>query len=111
MDLRIERTELEGGTNYSWLRSTHGVGNARPGTLDGTAFANTLVLSGTPVQKSGEKYVPYSTGKLAGFVVEPVKVTDGDAAFALLWHGEIVTANVPIEGFTAPADAGLFEYV
>lgn len=111
MDLRIERRETVGGNDYSWLRSRHGVANARPGTLDGTAFANTVVKSGTPVEKSGDKYVPLSVGTLAGFVLEPVKVTDGDVGFSLLWHGEIVTANVPVDDFTAPADAGLFEYV
>lgn len=108
-------TDRSGG-NDSWLGSRHGVAEAHPGTLLASAFAaaegvvNGVVPSGYPlVSAAGGTYGPYvegtSTGEdLVGFSIGGRDITDGDETTAVLWHGRIRLANLPIT-MTKPAAA------
>ena len=104
-------TERSGG-NDRWMGSRHGVSNAHPGTLDAAAFAsatgvtNGVVPSGYPLIKDATsgKYKPFAgtAGQvLAGFSIDDRDVSRGDALTAVLWHGRIKTAHLPIT-ITAP---------
>ncbi|MCR6706558.1 MAG: head decoration protein [Cellulomonas sp.] len=113
------KTETFGGGDQSWLGSTHGIANARTEILDistftsGTHYPNGFIPSGLPVAKVGGVLVPYDAtegtttgaGILAGFVLTDRKV-DGTADFAvaLLDHGRVRTAKLPI-AFAAPTAA------
>lgn len=107
-------SETVAGGNLSWLGSRHGVVNARTGTLKASTFTDKLVPSGTPVSVDTDGlYIEYTAegGKpLAGFIINDVSVADGDEPVAILDHGRIIVANLPVE-FTAPATAGAFIYV
>ena len=99
-----------GGEKLSWLDSRHAVSNAQTGTLDAAAFTEDVVLSGTPLSFVGGKYVPFTDGAtqtLAGFNLYGRDVSNGDEPCAVLDHGRVHVASLPV-AFTPPADAGLF---
>lgn len=108
-------SETVAGGNLSWLGSRHGVANARTVTLKASAFTDKFVPSGTPVGLDGEGFaVPYTGGEdqvLVGFVINDQNVTDGDEPVAILDHGRVIVANLPVEGFTVPENPGVFIYV
>jgi hypothetical protein len=108
------------GSDSSWMGSRHAVAEAHPGTLDATAFAtatgveNGVVPSGYPVALDGDLLVPYNpdptTGNtLYGFSIDDRDISNGDEPTAVMWHGRIKVANLPVT-FTAPADAGAFVF-
>lgn len=110
-------TENFGAGDQSWLGSSHGIGECRTETVDisaftqATHFPNGYIPSGTPVAKVAGLLVPYDAteatvtgaGVLAGFVFTD-QSTDGvaDLPVALLDHGRVKVANLPVT-FTAPA--------
>lgn len=113
MDLAITR-ETFGVDDLRWLGSKEGTDTARSVTLDvsGTAFdavvdaERNVIPSGTPLQESGNSYVPFvSGGTLAGFLLAPVKLRasaaevvgtqDATANGALLDRGRVVTDFLP----------------
>jgi hypothetical protein len=104
-----------------WLASLVGVQDTNTITLDLSKFTKDThyvvsanpVLQGRNVMKSGLPlgkitasglYAPYKAGatdgteKLAGFLVSGVSFnpTSTKAAGALLWHGEVFAAKVPV---------------
>lgn len=109
-------TETVGGGDTSWLGSDHGIFNGRTAVIDistftaGTHYPNGYIPSGLPVAEVGGVLQPYDAtegvttgaGVLAGHVLFDVKV-DGttDVACALLDHGRVIAANLPI-AFSAP---------
>lgn len=118
MDLSI-RTETFGADDQSWLGSAHGTDMARSVTLDvslftaGTHYPDGYFKSGTPLAvvtstaQGGEvgKYGPYNDtatdGRqtLVGFLLSPLdapSVNTTDVVGALLDHGRIVEARLPI---------------
>lgn len=115
MAIGPKTTDRSGG-NDSWLGSRHGVAEAHPGTLLATAFAsaagvvNGVVPSGYPlVAAAGGTYGPYvqgtsTGGQLVGFSIGDRSIADGDETTAVLWHGRIKLANLPIT-MTKPAAA------
>lgn len=114
-------TTARGGGDSSWLGSRHAVAEAHPGTLDATAFTGAdgvtdgVVPSGYPIARLAGKCVPYDSAGidgsevLYGFSLDDRSVTNGDEPTAVIWHGRIKVANLPVT-FTAPADAGAFVY-
>ena len=104
------RSESFGGSDDRWLGSREGLATAQTVTLDGTAFPDDVVTSGTPVTKSGDLAVPYNGTDLDGFVATDQDVTGGNTPAPLLDRGRIRTAFLPV-AFTAPADAGRFVFV
>lgn len=114
MALGITSESISGG-DLSWLGSRHGVAEARTGTLKASAFTaeDGVVRSGTPVARGTDGlYVPYTGAEgtvVAGFVINDV-VVDVDEVVAILDHGRIVTANLPVD-FTVPAETGAFIYL
>lgn len=107
--------ERFGGGDDSWLGSRHAVENAESGTLSADAFdayENKIVPSGTPVAVDGDLRVPY-TGEddqeLRGFVIGDHSVAGGDKSVAVLWHGRIITDNLPVD-FTVPAGPTAFHF-
>ncbi|WGW12745.1 hypothetical protein LWF01_02940 [Saxibacter everestensis] len=109
-------SETFGGAHDAWLGSRRGVSTARTVTLDATGFAGAtdgVVKGGTPVAKSGEKYVAYTAAAgqtLAGFVLNPTNVSRGDAVAPLIDHGRIITSRLPV-AFAVPANPGAFIFV
>lgn len=115
MAIGPKTTDRTGG-NDSWLGSRHGVENAHPGTLLASAFENAegvvngVVPSGYPlVSASGGTFGPFvegtsTGGQLVGFSIGDRDITDGDDTTAVLWHGRIKLANLPIT-MTKPAAA------
>lgn len=109
-------TTAFGGGDDSWLGSRHAVAEAHPGTLNAAAFAeaegvaNGVVPSGYPLVELGDgTYGPYvegtsTGGQLAGFSIGDRDVSTGDEPTAVLWHGRIKLANLPIT-MTKPAAA------
>lgn len=112
MDLSI-RSETFAADDQTWLGSAHGTSSARSITLDtsaftaGTHYPDGFFVSGLPLGKitATGKYAPYvdaavdGTGVLAGFLLSPVKApaaTTTDVVGALLIHGVIVEANLPV---------------
>lgn len=113
------RTESWAADDFSWLGSAHGIWNARTVTLDISAFTEAthypdgFIPSGTPLgQLASGLYAPYDeteatttgAGILAGFLFGAAKVHPGlteDIPAALLDHGRVVVANLPIT-FVAP---------
>lgn len=113
MSLNI-RSKTYGGGDDSWLGSRHGVVNAQNGTLDATAFTgltDNIVPSGTPVIVSGDKYVPAGETAPTGFVLGDHSIADGDTVVPIVWHGRILTQNLPVAYFPVPAAPGPFVYV
>lgn len=112
MDLSIG-SETFAADDQTWLGSAHGTSSARSITLDtsaftaGTHYPDGFFTSGLPLGKitATGKYAPYvdaavdGTGVLAGFLLSPVKapaLTTTDVVGALLIHGVIVEANLPV---------------
>lgn len=106
------RTEIFSGGDMSWLGSSHGIGNARTGTLNisaftaGTHYPNGYIPSGTPVNVASESaVVPYVDGASAklGFVLTDQQVVagSGNIAAPILRHGMVIAAKVP-GAFTPP---------
>ena len=103
-------TKNIGGGDDSWMGSRHGVAQAATGTLKASTFTNKLVKSGTPVRENAGLLEPFTDGAtqtLYGFVIGDYDVTAGDEPVAVLWHGRIITANLPVE-FTAPTGQTAF---
>lgn len=107
--------ERFGGGDDSWLGSRHAVDNAESGTLSASAFDandNKIVLSGTPVRVDGGLLVAYTGAEgqeLRGFVIGDHSVAEGDKPCAVLWHGRIITDNLPVD-FTVPAGPTAFTF-
>jgi len=117
------RSETLGTGDQSWLGSTHGIGNARTGLIDISAFtANThyplgYIPSGFPVAVVDNKLVPYDVtigtttgaGILAGHVLtDQTVVGTVDFAVPLLDHGRVKAAKVAalaLTGFVKPIAA------
>lgn len=115
------RTESFGGGDLSWLSSTHGLRNAKTGTVNvsaftaGTHFPNGYIPSGTPVSKVSGLLVPYTVaegtttgaGVLEGFLLTDQPCATGGANFAapVLDHGRVIAAKVPYASFVEPAAA------
>lgn len=105
-----------GADDQSWLGSAHGTDDARPITLDvsaftaGTHYPNGYFPSGLPLGQitASGKYGPYNdaasdgTNVLAGFLLTPVDLripvdTTIDVGGALFEHGRVIEANLPID--------------
>ncbi|MEW2578350.1 head decoration protein [Streptomyces syringium] len=112
MELTL-KTESWGQDDQSWLASAHGTDTARSITLDtstftsGTHYPAGHFPSGLPLGKitATGKYGPYNnaasdgTEVLAGFLFTAVKapsVNTIDPQGALLWHGAVLDAKLPI---------------
>jgi hypothetical protein len=108
-----QTTESFGQDDQSWLASAHGTSNARSITLDtsaftsGTHYPNGYFPSGLPLGKitATGKYGPYNdaasdgTEVLAGFLMTAVdapSVNTIDPQGALLWHGAVIEAKLPV---------------
>lgn len=108
-----QTTETFGQDDQSWLASAHGTSSARTITLDtsaftaGTHYPNGYFPSGLPLGKitATGMYGPYNdaaadgTEVLAGFLftaVDAPSVTTVDPQGALLWHGAVLDAKLPI---------------
>ena len=106
-------TETFGQDNQSWLASAHGTDAARSITLDtsaftsGTHYPNGYFPSGLVLGRitATGLYGPYSdaasdgTQTAVGFLFVSVKapsVNTVDVQGALLWHGAVIAANLPI---------------
>lgn len=124
MDLSLRR-EAFATSKHSWLGSEHGVGNAHPVTLDLSTFTKSthypdgFLRAGTPLKingtsKKAEPALTDGTAEPAGYLLEAVQVpldgSDRDPVGAILEHGRIVVANLPV-AFTKPtAPSGRFVY-
>lgn len=114
-------TTARSGGDDSWMGSRHAVAEAHPGTLKATAFASAdgvtdgIVPSGYPVANDEDGFlVPYddtpTTGnELYGFVIDDRDISRGDEPTAVMWHGRIKVANLPI-AFEVPTDRGAFVF-
>lgn len=108
-----QTTESFGQDDQSWLASAHGTDTARSITLDtsaftsGTHYPNGYFPSGLALGKitATGKYGPYSnaasdgTEVLAGFLMTAIdapSVNTIDPQGALLWHGAVIEAKLPI---------------
>lgn len=108
-----QTTETFGQDDQSWLGSAHGTDAARPITLDtsaftaGTHYPNGYFPSGLVLGKitATGLYAPYADGAsdgtqtAVGFLFTAVKapsVNTIDVQGALLWHGAVIKANLPI---------------
>lgn len=106
---RIE-TVFGNNDNHDWLASRHGTDATDSITLDAAAFLTAFpvaagnsaaeVPAGVEVSKAASgRYVP---GHVAGntndgFLYHGTKVNPGkNPVAALLWHGEVVVARVPL---------------
>jgi hypothetical protein len=104
MDLNV-RSQSFVSEDQSWLGSRHGTNAADPITLDGVLMATVADADG--VVKSGI-CIAKVTASAPGFLFTVAQLRDpmkGDAstvtnnvAAALLWHGEVVQAKLPIQG-------------
>lgn len=115
-------TETYGAGDQSWLRSSHGLRNAKTDQVNlsaftaGTHYPNGYIPSGTPVAKVSGLLVPYTSaegtttgaGVLWGHILTDQRVV-GTANFPapVFRHGEVVAAKVPTgtDAFTAPVAA------
>lgn len=105
--------------DQTWLGSEHGTTNARSVTIvtstltPATHYPKGFIPSGTPLAQytggpNAGKYTVYTSGgangagTLTGFLLDSVPIRDSaaDAVGALLDHGRIVAAKLPI-----PVDA------
>lgn len=107
------------GSDQSWLASTHGMTNARTGTLDVSAFTptNGRIPAGTPVNAAAEgavvPYDPAAEGDVSlGFVLRDVAVSASDATAPapILRHGLVKIARLP-EPFTPGVGAESFTFI
>jgi hypothetical protein len=113
MNLAIRTSAFAAGEKQDWLGSQHGTQNADSITLKASAFAASFptgtVPSGVVLGKitATGLYAPYLTGNVdgtqtpLGHLFTTVDLTAGgtqvasDTPGALLWHGEVVQANLP----------------
>lgn len=116
MDLTLT-TESYGGSKLSWLGSRRGVDTARTVTILRSSVSGLTgsIPAGTPLAKSGQKYVPYTGAEgqvLAGFLLtdQGLKAGGGDIVAPLLDTGRVIIAKLPVP-FTAPADPGQFVFI
>jgi hypothetical protein len=108
-------SETFGSGDMRWLASDHGMFNAETGTLDvstftkANAYPDMYFRSGTKVNCSDMGAVKPWTGavsELLGFVLRD-QPTNGvaDEPTAIIAHGLIKTAFLPVDGATLPASA------
>ena len=113
----------------TWLGSSHGTSSGRNATLDVTAFTaathypDGYFPSGLPLTRlETGLYGPYEAGgepaaTLAGFLLAPVRTPRGESETvvgALLDHGRVKIANLPVDDFEPPApesDATTIVYI
>lgn len=112
MDISL-KTENFAFDDQSWLGSAHGTDAARTITLDtsaftaGTHYPDGYFKSGLPLGKitASGKYGPYNdaaadgTEVLAGFLfcaVDAPSVNTIDVGAAMLEHGRVIAAKLPI---------------
>lgn len=112
-NLGIRSESLYGGSDDRWLGSREGLATARTVTLDAAAFpAGTypggVVKSGTPIEKSGDLFVPYTAGELH-FLATDQNVTNGNAVAPAIDRGRIRTEFLPV-AFTAPEGSSRFVF-
>ena len=118
-NLRVENAEQ--GSDFSWLGSDHGRGDARTGVLDisaftaGTHYPDGFIPSGTPVNRADSAALkPWTggAGEKLGFVVTNQTVHGAaDLNVPYLAHGIIKPLNVP-GTFTVPtAGAEGFSFI
>lgn len=115
-------TETYGAGDQSWLRSSHGLRNAKTDQVNlsaftaGTHYPNGYIPSGTPVAKVSGLLVPYTSaegtttgaGVLWGHILTDQRVVGtGNFGVPVFRHGEVVAAKVPqgSDAFTAPVAA------
>lgn len=113
MDLSLT-VEGFSSDDATWLGSSHGTASGRNATLDIAAFTEAdhypdgFFPSGIPLTRDEATglYGPYEDSDvLAGFLLAPVPAPRGDSETvigALLDHGRVKVANLPVE-FTPPA--------
>lgn len=106
MDISVRR-ETFAQPSHLWLGSSHGTDAARTVTIDvseltaNTHYPNGYLPDGTPLGllDGSDLYGVYDgtdPDTLAGFLLEPVKVTgDADVAGALLDHGRVIEEHLP----------------
>lgn len=119
MDLSVT-VETIGADDQRWLGSAHGTSSGDPVVIDASYFtANThypngFLPSGTCLAKhaTSGRYGPYTTGDTnlgtaAGFLLTPTQVKSGTAtpSGALMWHGEVVAANLPFTSGAGSIDS------
>ena len=90
-----------GANNRRWLGSDHNIRKTH--VIDASAFSGDAVLSGTPVQRDGDRVVPYAGGELRGFLYNDYPLEHGDYPVAVVVHGDIKTQFLPVDNFTPPA--------
>lgn len=114
MDLALQSEKFLQG-DQTWLGSEHGTTNARSVTIvtssltPATHFKDGFIPSGTPLAQytsgaNAGKYTVYASGgangagTLVGFLLDsvPVRNASRDVVGALLDHGRIVLAKLPI---------------
>lgn len=116
MGIGPHRTEVGTGKT-AWLGSRHGVAEARPGTLDASAFAGAVgvedgvVPSGYPVSEQNGLLVPFDgTASLVGFSLYDRSISTGDEPTAVVWHGRIRVAELPVDFDTGDVEGSAFTF-
>ncbi len=102
MDLNLKTTTV--GANPVWLDTTEGLRFLVDGvTLDSAAIAadgngDKIVASGTPIEKSGAKWVPSfaALGVPTAILWQTLNAKDGDVHGDALDHGRVKTAALPV---------------
>lgn len=111
--MRLQQiTETFGQDDQSWLGSAHGTNNARPVTLDrsaftsGTHYPDGFFKSGIPLGKitASGKYGPYNNAAVDGsetlsgflFCAVDAGTSDIDPVGAILLHCIVVESKLPI---------------
>lgn len=99
------RTETFGGGDQSWLGSTHGIGNARTGTIDISTFTAAThypaghIPSGTLVDCANEgaikPYVDGAAAVLGILLTDQTVIGTADFAAPILRHGIINVGKLP----------------
>lgn len=127
MDISVRAGQTYLNENQSWIGKTLALRDADSITLDRsafdltTAFPNGFIPSGVVLARitATGLYGPYAdagAGGLAdaaGFLVAAVamdrdSLATSDVGAALMWHGEVIIANLPANsGLTAAAQADL----
>lgn len=102
MDLSLTTTTV--GANPVWLDTTEGLRFLVGGvTIDSAQISadgdgNKIVASGTPLVKSGSKWIPgYGSGDAPVCILwETLDVTSGDKHGSALDHGRVNAAALPV---------------
>lgn len=124
MDLSPTTTTTSPVRDKTWLASSHGTDCTDTVTLDiaGGTFAavlaegGTVVPSGTPLNRGADGLYDRASGAdvAEGHLFEDVIIRAGStrAGGALLWHGEVVQAELPAgSGFVDANRAPHIRYV